>query len=185
MGGRGVVGSLGNLTPSNPYFAPGLPTYDAGSRAANIAAGKALLDQLGIVDTNSDGKRECPSANPCKLVSGGISGTPTSTNSSTPTNFTPNLYTSPGFNGSTVMAIQQYLADIGLDSTIVTDPSGPNSDPRMRNGNYGLGVVGWGNLQSDPDPLRTRLDPTYTGVAANARSPASSVGTTRPTPRSS
>ena len=168
VGGRGVVGSMGNLTPSNPWFAPGLPTYDQGSRAQNITAGKALLDELGIVDTNNDGKRECPAANPCKVVSGDVTGAPTITNSSTPANFVPNIHTSPSFNGGTVTAIKQYLLDIGLDSAIVTDTSGPNSDTRMRNGNYGLGVVGWGNLQSDPDSLRTRLDHTYTSVTSNA-----------------
>lgn len=167
VGGRGVVGSLGNLTPSNPYFATGLPTYDLGTRAQNVAAGKALLDQLGIVDTNADGKRECPAASPCQVVSGTPSSA-TLTPSSTPTNFKPNIHTSPSFSGATVTAIQQYLLDIGLDSTIVTDTSGPNSDTRMRNGIYGLGVVGWGNLQSDPDSLRTRLDSSYTSVAANA-----------------
>lgn len=162
VGGRGVVGSMGNLTPSNPWFAPGLPDY-----AVNVATAKALLDQLGIVDTNADGKRECPAANPCQVVSGAISGAATVTPSSSPTNFTPNIHTSNGFSANTPNAIKQYLADIGLDSAIVSD-AGPASDTRMRNGNYGLGVVGWGNLQSDPDSLRNRLDSSYTSVAANA-----------------
>ncbi|HET7486575.1 MAG TPA: ABC transporter substrate-binding protein [Acidimicrobiales bacterium] len=176
VGGRGVVGSLGNLTPANPWFQTGLPTYDLGNRTANINAAKALLASIGFVDNvdgsgqpGSDGIFECPAANPCKLVSGTI-GSATITNSSG-TDLNLNLYTSQSFSLNTATAVAQQLLDVGIGTTIVNETGGggaSGSDTRMKNGNYGISLVGWGNLLSDPDSLRTRLDTNYTSVAANA-----------------
>lgn len=162
LSGRGQPGSTGALAPSHPLLAPGLPAYDR-----DVARAKQLLDGLGIKDSNGDGLRECPAANPCQMVDGPPTGTPTITTSSTPANFAPNLYTSPTFSTATMDAIKQYLLDIGLDSAIVADASGPVSDSRMTSGNYGIGVVGWGNNQYDPDLLRARLSDPWTAVAGN------------------
>ncbi|HUR18543.1 MAG TPA: ABC transporter substrate-binding protein [Acidimicrobiales bacterium] len=157
VGGRGMPGSMGNLAPSHEMLDPGLPAYDR-----DVNKSKALLDQLGIVDTNADGKRECPAANPCTLVN----TTGANTTSVTPANFTPNLFTSTRFNTATADAIKQYLLDVGLDSTVVGEASS-TSDARAKAGTYGMMLVGWGNLTSDADQLRTRLDHSYTSVAAN------------------
>ncbi|HUR18548.1 MAG TPA: ABC transporter substrate-binding protein [Acidimicrobiales bacterium] len=154
-GGRGKVSSMGSLAPSHPMLAPGLPTYDLGTRAANVAKAKDLLDQLGIVDTNADGKRECPVANPCALVS----NTGAVTTSVTPTNFNPNLYGAGSPSTATATAIQQNLADVGLDFALAT-----GTNFQAQNGYYGMQLVGWGNTMQDPDILRVRLDSSYTAV---------------------
>ena len=157
LGGQGQPGSTGALAPSHPLLTPGLPAYDR-----DVTKAKALLDQIGIVDTNADGKRECPAANPCQLVNADNTiGT-----SVTPANFTPILYTSQQFSNAPVTAIQQYLLDIGVDSTLTAE-AGAAADARATNGNYGMQVNGWGNVTADADQLRTRLLATFTAANPN------------------
>ena len=143
---------------------------DTGMATANpdvdptSSCSKTLLDQLGIVDTNADGKRECPAANPCNVVNTDN----TVTTSVTPANFTPNLYASSRFSNTPATAIGQYLADIGIGTNAAPIPmvveGGSPSDTRASQGNYGIMMVGWGNVTSDPDQLRTRLLGSYTAT---------------------
>jgi len=161
LSGRGKAGSTGALAPSHPSLAPGLPEY-----ARDVQKAKDLLDSLGIVDTNNDGKRECPTATPCKVVA----GTPTAgvvTESKTPDNFIPNIHTNPNGSTATTDAIKTYLDDVGLLSAIVPDATPPASDARMTRANYAIGIVGWGNNQYDPDLLRSRLSDPWTSILAN------------------
>ncbi|HET9443870.1 MAG TPA: ABC transporter substrate-binding protein, partial [Acidimicrobiales bacterium] len=136
VGGRGQMSSMGGLAPSHSYLAPGLPTYPR-----DVNASKALLDGLGIVDTNGDGIREV-----------GGSGT----------NFKVTLYTSDRFSTQTVEAVQQYLSDVGLSSDYVVEASGV-ADTRAENQNYEMAFVGYGNLTAEADQLRTRFVPSPEG----------------------
>lgn len=140
VGGRGTVSSSGTLAPSHPYLAPGLPTYDF-----NPAQAKQLLDSIGLTDPDGDGPQFRP-------VPGGQI----------------QLYTSSGFSDAPVDAVVEWLADVGIDSQRVTEDSAFGSPPvnlsdeRAIRGEYSMMFVGWGNVTSDPDQLRTRFDTTYT-----------------------
>lgn len=129
VGGRGQVSSMGTLSPSHAYAAPGLPPYDR-----DVARSKQLLDSIGLTDTDANGKRNLP-------------GGP---------DFIPTLYTSSRFSLDAVTVVQQYLRDVGVESTVVSEASG-TSDARATQGNYEMMFVGWGNVTADPDQLRTRF----------------------------
>ena len=83
-----VQGSLGDLAPSNDHFALGLPAY-----AVDIAKAKALLDEIGLKDTNGDGMRELPDGSA----------------------FTPELQTSSSFSAQTAEAVKEYLRTVGIN----------------------------------------------------------------------
>lgn len=157
VGGRGELSNLGGLAPSHPFVNKSLPTY-----ARDVAKAKSLLDSIGLVDTNGDGKRECPAANPCTMVNVDNSVS----TSVTPANFAPVLYTSDRFSNDTVEAVQAYLRDIGIDSTYVVEPSN-TADARGSLANYGINFAGYGNLTAEADQLRTRFAST-TGPSASA-----------------
>lgn len=136
VGGRGQPGSMGGLGPSHPMLAPDLPTYDR-----DVKKAQSLLDEIGIKDTDNDGKRELPA---------------------TPgTNFAPVIHTSNRFSDDTVNAIVEYLGEVGISATRNTE-DGTTSDARAKDGNYEMMVVGWGNVTADPDNLRSRLSDSFT-----------------------
>jgi peptide/nickel transport system substrate-binding protein len=140
VGGRGELSNLGGLAPSHPFLAPNLPAY-----ARDVVQAKTLLDSLGIVDgPDGDSIRELPAT---------FGGSPVTNGGA---NFNVTLYTSDRFSNDTVEAVQQYLLDVGLASTYVVEPSG-TADTRAQNKNYEMAFVGYGNLTSDPDQLRTRF----------------------------
>lgn len=136
VGGRGEVGSMGFLAPSHPMLAPDLPTYDHDLEKAG-----ALLDAIGIKDTDNDGKRELPT--------------------SPGTNFTPVIHSSNRFSDDTVNAMIEYLGDVGIAATRNTEDA-TTSDARAKGGNYEMMVIGWGNVTADADMLRTRLSDAFT-----------------------
>lgn len=144
VGGRGKVSTTGGLSPTHPYLQPGLPTYDLGSHAANVAKANQLLDSIGLTTPGCG----APGPSCLRTVPGGQI----------------KLYSSDGFADAPVDAVVQYLKEVGLDSLRVTESNTPtaNSDNRATAGNYSMMFVGWGNTTSDPDALRSRMDVTST-----------------------
>jgi peptide/nickel transport system substrate-binding protein len=135
--GRGEPGSLGGLAPSHPMSAPDLPAYHV-----DVAKAKALLDGIGIKDTNGDGIRELP---------GGA-------------RFNPELQTSSRYSPKTAELIKEYLRAVGIDLKI-TGLDSNTADANAARGNYELALVGYGGLGGDPDGLRTRFSSRSPGQA--------------------
>jgi peptide/nickel transport system substrate-binding protein len=130
--GQGAPGSMGDLAPSNLYTATGLPTYER-----DLAKAKALLDEIGMRDTNGDGLRELPD------------GTP----------FTSELQTSSGFSPKTADAVKEYMREVGIDVSIKSLDA-TAADASAAAGTYEMALVGYGGMGGDPDSLRTRLAST-------------------------
>jgi len=130
--GRGEVGSLGMLEPSNsPYVAAGLPTYDH-----NVAKANAMLDQIGLKDANGDGMRDLPDGSA----------------------FKPELLTNTAWNPMTAEVVKEYLRTVGIDITIKSvDQS--TADATTKDGRYQIALIGYG-INSDPDGLRTQFSAT-------------------------
>ena len=174
VGGRGELSNLGGLAPSHPYLNKSLPSY-----VRDVEQAKVLLNSIGIVDTNSDGKRECPAANPCQMVN--VNNTVTT--SATPNNFEPILFTSDRFSNDSVEAVQGYMSDIGLGSTYTVETSN-TADGRAGLANYGMAFIGYGNVTADPDQLRTRYKDVGTPSASASFNnvwgwPGAAAGSTR------
>ena len=139
VGGRGELSSMGGLAPSHSYLNQSVPAY-----ARDVDRAKTLLNSIGIVDgPDGDSTRELPATFGGSPVPGGGA------------NFNVTLYTSDRFSNDTVEAIQGYMSDIGLASTYVVEASGA-ADSRAGSATYDMAFVGYGNLTSDPDQLRTR-----------------------------
>jgi prepilin-type N-terminal cleavage/methylation domain-containing protein len=157
VGGRGKVSSTGGLSPTHPFLAPGLPTYDLGSRAANVAKANQLLDSIGLATSG------CGAAGPTcfRTVPGGQI----------------QLYTSSGFSDAPVDEAVQFLKDVGINSQRVTISPSNTADNQATAGNYSMMFVGWGNTTSDADAIRGRLDITTTDVL---KSPLPSPGCSPP-----
>jgi peptide/nickel transport system substrate-binding protein len=133
--GRGEPGSLGGLAPTNDYLAKDLPVYDRDTVRA-----QALLDDIGLKDTNGDGVRDRPDGSP----------------------FTPELQTDSRFSPQTADLVKEYLRQAGVNLTIkVLDPTA--ADASAAQGNYQMALIGYGGLGGDPDLLRTRLSSTIRG----------------------
>ena len=130
--GQGAPGSMGDLAPSNLYAALGLPAYDR-----DLVKAKALLDGIGIKDTNGDGVRDLPDGSA----------------------FSPELQSSASFSTQTAEAIKEYLREVGINVSIkVLD--GTAADSSSAKGTYEMALVGYGGMGGDPDSLRTRLAST-------------------------
>ena len=128
--GRGQPGSAGILAPSHPFAAKDLPAYDR-----DVEKAKALLDQIGLRDTNGDGKRDLPDGMP----------------------FSPELLTSSQFSPKTPELVKEYLRAVGIEVRI-NSLDGPAADEATTRGAYELALIGYGGLGGDPDfPLRLRL----------------------------
>jgi peptide/nickel transport system substrate-binding protein len=127
--GRGEPGSAGNLAPSHPYLAPDLPTY-----AKDLAKARALLDEIGLRDTNGDGVRELPD--------GSV--------------FKPELQANSLFSANTPELMKEYLRAVGIDIEIrILDQA--SSDANGAQGRYDMALFTCGGMGGDPDFLRTRL----------------------------
>ncbi len=145
--GRGEVGSMGALAPSNFFANPNLPSY-----ARDLGRAGQLLDSLDIKDTNADGQRELPCAPaPC-----------------TRTNFTPTIRSqsaTPATGDSVNSLVNGYLDALGIDFNI---SAGVNIT-EFTKGNYDIGMLGYGAMGAEADQLRNRLsgtdpDPQFTDV---------------------
>jgi peptide/nickel transport system substrate-binding protein len=127
--GRGEVGSSGNLAPSHAYVAADLPTY-----AKDVAKARALLEEIGLRDTNGDGIRELPDG----------------------TAFKPELQANSLFSTKTPELMKEYLRAVGIDIEIkVLDQA--TSDANGTQGRYDMALFTYGGMGGDPDFLRTRL----------------------------
>jgi len=130
--GNGAPGSMGDLAPSNPFAAVGLPAYDR-----DLAKARALLDEAGLRDANGDGVRDLPDGSA----------------------FAPELQTSSSFSSQTADAVKEYLREVGINVT-VKSLDGTAADASSAAGNYDMALVGYGGMGGDPDSLRTRLAST-------------------------
>lgn len=126
--GRGVPGSAGGLAPSHPYAAKELPDY-----RWNPAKAGALLDELGLKDTNGDGLRE--------LADG--------------TRWRQELQTSARFTVKSAELIKEYLRRVGIDVAIKLHDRA-SADAAAETGNFTMTLVGYGGGTADPDYLRER-----------------------------
>jgi peptide/nickel transport system substrate-binding protein len=110
-------------------IARGLPTYDR-----DVAKAKAMLDEIGLKDTNGDGFRDFADGR----------------------RFTQELQASTRFSPKSADLVKEYLRDVGIDVEVkVLDR--PTADDNATNGNYTMALVGYGGLGSDADALRTRF----------------------------
>lgn len=128
--GQGVLGSLGDLSPDNAWFAPGLPEY-----AYNPATAATLLDQAGL-RKGASGMRTLP---------GGGS-------------FQPVIYTSSGNRAETAGLVLNHVRALGIDASVVSlDPASANA--ASAGGRYEMMLVGYGGSIGDPDFLRLQFAP--------------------------
>jgi peptide/nickel transport system substrate-binding protein len=127
--GRGQPGSAGNLAPSNPFLADGLPTY-----AHSVAKAKALLDEIGLKDADGDGVRDLPDGR----------------------KFAPELQTNALFSQQTPQLIKEYLREVGIDVQIKSLDQA-TSDANGIEARYQMALFTYGGMGGDPDFLRTRL----------------------------
>lgn len=130
--GQGVPGSLGTLSPDNPWLAPGLPSYDH-----DLSKAAALLDSIGL-----------------KTAAGGVRTKPDGSA------LTVGLTTSSQFSAETAQLVVSDLRAAGLD-TRLNSLDGPAADAASGAGNYDLALVGYGGLIGDPDNMRTQLSPRF------------------------
>ena len=127
--GRGEVGSSGNLAPSHGSLAGDLPAY-----AKDLAKANALLDEVGLRDTNGDGVRDLPDG----------------------TAFKPELQANSLFSTKTPELMKEYLRAVGIEIEIkVLDQA--TSDANGAQGRYDMALFTYGGMGGDPDFLRTRL----------------------------
>ena len=127
--GRGELGNLGVLEPSNnPFFATGLPAY-----GRDVAKARSMLDQIGMRDVTGDGVRELPDGKP----------------------YSPELLTNTTWNPKTAELVKEYLREVGIDVRI-TSQDQATADATTREGRYELALIGYG-YASDPDSLRTQF----------------------------
>lgn len=133
-GGRGVPGSAGGVGPGNPWLDPNLPeyTYDPGKA-------KALLDSIGVRDTDGDGTRNLPGGADVRL---------------------PLL--TPSSSLDFAQFVKTDLAAVGLQVDITSvDPA--SSDAADTAGRYSMALVTYGGLNFDPSK---RICGTYASTGA-------------------
>ena len=124
--GQGVPGNPGWLSPANPWYNPNVPAYDR-----DPAKAEALLDEMGLVDTDGDGVRELPDGTPLSYE-------------------LPYASFDSARNGE---LLQTYLAEVGIEVRPVALDRGIRDD-RASTGDYDMILVGHGGLGSDPDFMR-------------------------------
>lgn len=125
---RGAPTPTGGLAADHEVAASGLPTY-----ARDVARARAMLDAIGIRDTDGDGFRE-------------IEGR----------KFTQELQASNRFTPQSPELVKEYLRDIGIDVEVrILDRA--SADDNAATGNYTMALVGYGGLGSDGDALRNRF----------------------------
>lgn len=145
--GRGEPASVAGLAPNHEMLAPGLPTYER-----DVAKARALLDELGMKDTNGDGLRELPD--------GG--------------KFVQELQSSSRFTPKSPELIKEYLREVGIDVNVqVLDRAA--ADENAGKGNYTMTLVGYGGIAGDADGLRGRYAPSR-----NSTSFSRAIGYTNP-----
>lgn len=128
--GEGVPGSLGDLSPDNQWFAPGLPTYPYDPSRAG-----SLLDKAGL-KKGSSGMRTLPGGQP----------------------FQPVIYTSTLNRTETADLVLNYIRALGIDASVTAlDPA--TADSVSAGGRYEMMLVGYGGIIGDPDFLRTQFSP--------------------------
>lgn len=122
--GQGVPGSLGDLSPANPWFAPGLPTYPYNPALAN-----RLLDKAGLTKSSA-GMRTLP---------GGAA-------------FRPVIYTSSADRAETADLVLNYVRALSIDASIVSLDSA-SANATAANGTYEMMLIFYGGIIGDPDTL--------------------------------
>lgn len=141
LDGRGGAGSPGGLSPSSPALADGLPTYERNLEKAN-----QLLDSIGVVDTDGDGKRNLP-AEGCGMgppCAGGAKGT--------------KLWSDSPTAPLAAIVADSLREDLYLD-VVAFSPE----PPLFVFGNYSMALLSQENLTGDPDQLRRRFSDRVTG----------------------
>lgn len=129
--GRGVPASVAGLAPDHEMLARGLPTYER-----DVAKARALLDELGMKDTNGDGLRELPDGS----------------------KFVQELQSSNRFTPKSPELIKEYLREVGIDVNVqVLDRAA--ADDNAGKGNYTMTLVGYGGIAGVADGLRGRYAP--------------------------
>lgn len=145
--GRGAPASVAGLAPDHEMLAPGLPTYER-----DVAKARALLDELGMKDTNGDGLRELPDGS----------------------KFTQELQSSNRFTPKSPELVKEYLREVGIDVNVqVLDRAA--ADDNAGKGNYTMTLVGYGGIAGDADGLRGRYAPPR-----NSTSFSRAIGYTSP-----
>ena len=128
--GNGEAGTMGALGPTNPWVAPGLPAFDP-----DLAKAKALLDSIGMRDTDGDGFRDLPDGS----------------------GFKPEILTNSRHSPKAVELVKEYLRAVGINTSILSLDT-TAADNAGRDGNYVMAIVGYANgVDGDPDWLRQRL----------------------------
>jgi peptide/nickel transport system substrate-binding protein len=131
VNGAGVPGPAGALGPANPVLNKSLPDY---AHDANKA--KAMLDSIGLKDTNGDGMRDKPDGS----------------------SFSIPLLTS-STDSTTAQLVSENLRDVGLKVDINAVDQ-PTSDAADTKGDYSMAIVHFGGLSGDPNGLVTRFAST-------------------------
>ncbi len=126
--GKGLPGNPGWLSPANQWYNPDVPGYDYDPAQAN-----ALLDEMGLLDTNGDGIRELPD------------GTPLSYNL---------RFATDAVSPRNIELLQSYLQPAGIE-LIPQGSDRATNDQAAVAGDYDAILVGHGGLGGDPDFMRT------------------------------
>jgi peptide/nickel transport system substrate-binding protein len=142
LAGRGVASPNSGLAASNPWLAPGLPTY---TDDASDTQAKALLDAALSADPGAPGP------------GGGFrtlkDGTP----------FTMKVfYSTQVFSAQPAEWIKQKLEALGVSVELADVPNQTTADANAGRGQYPVYIGALGGLTGDPDTLRTRLASSYT-----------------------
>lgn len=126
--GQGEPGNPGWLSPASQWYNPDVPTYEH-----NLDTANALLDELGLVDSNGDRVREMADGSPLAYEL---------------------PFAAPFDNPRIAELVQSYLANVGIQITPrALDRN--TRDQRASAGEYDLILVGHGGLGGDPDFMRT------------------------------
>lgn len=137
VAGRGVPGSVGGLGPDNPWLDTKLPAYNFDPNKA-----KAMLTQIGLVDTDGDGIRNLPNGGADLHI--------------------PLIVSSTDVNEAQL--VSEYLRAVGI-AVDIQSVDQATMDAGATAGHYSMAVIHYGGLGSDP---YTRICASYSSVTKGA-----------------